>query len=369
MQNVRRIVILYPGATSWERVSKPANYSLSRLLIHLRQRGDVPICLLNQSAHHEQDGNVEFIHFTNRNFLNLLVRSARKRGTLIISQNGAYHRHAKLLRAAMPGSRILVRLGGVYFGRQYLESAAFEPIRRVHRRRLAAADMIISTADGTPVDLYMSKVGVERNRYEKWLNGLPLIANDEKHERANRIVCISRLHQEKAIDYVVRSFAAALPRLPEPCTLRIVGDGPDLENLRSLCRELRITEWVEFVGHADDVGPHLYSSKLLVTGLANNSILEAIATGTPVVTVDLGEMRTLYGDFPNVHVIDYLPGGYGRIPADYLPGLVKSTSDAIVGIITARPSPNGQVSGAIFESHGWDRRLRMELELYERLLA
>lgn len=113
--------------------------------------------------------------------------------------------------------------------------------------------------------------------------------------RADRIVCIARLHRGKIVDAVIRAYALALPRLKRPHALRIVGDRPERENLHTLANGLGVANTIEFVGHSDDVAEHLYSSRLLVRGLANNPLMEAIATGTPIVTAERGEVRTLYG--------------------------------------------------------------------------
>lgn len=370
MKNVERVIILYPAETSSERVSKPGNYSLSRLLIHLHKSGEVPIYFLNSSARHEQWGSIEFIHFTTRNFLRILRRFAFQPGTLIISQTGgSYHRHAKVLRAMMPGSRILARLEGVYYGKRYLESPAFGAERRRHRRRLASADMIIGAADGTLLDLYMARLGIPTSRYKKWLYGLPRIPNTGGRKRGNTILCVSRLHPEKAVDYVIRSFARALPRLAEPHTLVIVGDGTERRNLEELTRTLGVDERVEFVGHSDDVGAHLYSSKLLMAGLSNLPILEAIATGTPVIALELGELEALYGHVPNVHVVPYPPGGYGRIPAEHLETVTRDTADRIVAVLNDYPRLDGVDPAATYGLETWEERIKNELDLYEELLA
>jgi glycosyltransferase involved in cell wall biosynthesis len=369
MGNVRAIVILYPGETSSRRVNEPGNYSLSRLLIQLEKRRDLPIYFLNQTAEHEQWGRIEFIHFTALNFLKLLVRLAGRRNVLIINQTKVYVWHSKLLRAVLPGSRVLVRLGGVYNGRAYFESGAFERTRRANRRRFSVADMIISTADGTPVDLFMERIGVAPERYRSWPNGFPVIENHHNCRRRNRIICISRLSHEKAIDYVVRSFALALPRLVEPHTLGIVGDGPELEPLRALARELGVATSVEFCGESYDIGPHLYSSRLLVSGLANNTVMEAIATGTTVIALDLGEMRKLYGRFPNVYVVDYPPGGYGRIAPMYMDRVVRATADMIVAVLNNYSTVEPRASKRACEKFSWEQRLDAELRLYEELFT
>ena len=367
MHNVERIIILYPGETSSARINTPGNYSLSRLLVRLNQTDDVPVHFLNWTPRYERYGNIEFIHFTALNYFKLLGRVAFRRNTLIVSQTGAYGAPARLLRALMPGSRILVRLGGVYYGKEYLESQSFRSARRALRRRLSYADVIMSTADGTPVDLYMRQLGIPPQRYRKMMNGFPVIANDTREERADRLVCISRLSPEKNIDYVIRSFAAALPRLRAPHQLTIVGDGPERGTLEALAATLGIGDQVVFAGESYDVGRFLYTSKALVSGLANNTVIEAIATGTPVITVELGEMQSLYGAFPNVRVVDYPPGGYGRIPEEHLAPLVERTADAIVQLLNNYPADAGPMRRA--EMYSWDERLGDEIQLYEMMLA
>jgi|SRR5579872_2382843 len=369
MRNVQRIVILYPGETSSKRINTPGNYSLSRLLIQLHASDAMPVHFLNWSGVHETYGNIEFVHFTAFGFLKLAARLAFKRGTLIISQMGAYTGCARMLRAIMPGSRILVRLGGVYYGAEYIKSEAFRSRRKKERRRLLAADMIVSTADGTPVDLYMRELGIPQDRYRKLLNGFPEIPNATAEKRGNRILCISRLSPEKGIDYVLRSFAAAIPRLNESYTLTIVGNGSERDALQSLARELGVATAVEFVGESYDIAAHLYGSKLLLSGLSNNTIMEAIATGTPVVGVELGEVKALYGQFRNVRIVDYPPGGCGRIAPAHMAELVRRTADAVVEMLNQADAHISRDNVRSRPLYSWQQRLQTEIELYESLLA
>jgi glycosyltransferase involved in cell wall biosynthesis len=367
MKNVERIIILYPGETSSERINTPGNYSLSRLLVQLNRSDDVPIYFLNWSRRYERYGHVRFIHFSTFNFLKLLLRFALRRNSLIVSQTGAYGIHARLLRMLMPGSRVLVRLGGVYYGKEYLESAAFRSAKRGLRRRLSFADMVMSTADGTPVDLYMRQLGIPPHRYKKLMNGFPVIANESGTPRENRILCISRLSPEKNVDYVIRSFANALPQLKTPHRLVIVGDGPDRDSLQTLAEELGVATEIEFAGESYDVGRFLYASKVLVSGFANNTVIEAIATATPVITVELGEMQLLYGAFPNVRVVEYAPGGYGKISAARVSGLVQRTADLLVDLLNNYPTEHAAVRPSTM--YGWEQRLQDEITLYETMLA
>lgn len=368
MKNVDRIVILYPGETSSERINQPANYSFSRLLQRLHAEDRIPIYFLNQSQRFERYGNIRFIHFTKASYARALARAALGRRTLIISLQHVYRKYARLMRRVLPESRLLVRLGGVYHGRKYFDSATFAAHIESHLTYLrTSADMVISTADGTPVDYFMERVGVPKDRYRKWLNGFPVIENTGGYRRTNQILCISRLAPEKAVDYVIRSYAAALPHLAEHHRLVIVGDGADRESLEQLARSLGVASSVDFLGDSFDVARHLYSSKLLVSGLANNPVMEAIATGTPVIAVELGEIAALYGRYPNVHVMAYPPGGCGIIEEPHLQALVRQTAETMCAVLNRYPDLAGPTGNGRPELFSWDQRLQQEIDLYEEM--
>lgn len=179
-------------------------------------------------------------------------------------------------------------------------------------------------------------------------------------------MCISRLSAVKGIDYLIESYARALPSLKRHHRLRIVGDGAERDNLQRLAEQLGVGDSVEFIGDSFDIERHLYTSKLLVSGLANNPIMEAIATDTPVVAVELGETRRLYGDFSNVHVVDYPPGGCGRIDPGYREELVRQTAAVIASVLNNSEGrqPLGFTRPPLFS---WGERLQLELELYDSL--
>ena len=367
MKNVRRIIILYPGELNPERISEPGNYSLSRLLLLIRQNQEVPVRLFNQSKGRRKFGVIDFVHLSRSALLKEALRCLFTGNVLIINQLHSYRRYAVLLRSLLPNSRLLVRTGGVYHGKDYIRSSRFDRLLESELKYLKKADMIISTADGTPVDLYMERAGIPKDRYKRWLNGFPVIENRNNYQRRNEIVCISRLSPVKGIDYVLKSYAFALPRLRAYHKLIVVGDGPELANLNRQCTELGISSHVDFVGHSSDIEKFLYSSKLLVSGLGNNTIMEAIATRTPVVAVDLGETRELYGHFSNVRVVDYAPGGYGRIHPDRMDALCRDTADAICEILNDYPIINEDASTFTRDLFSWDERLQLELELYDSL--
>lgn len=96
----------------------------------------------------------------------------------------------------------------------------------------------------------------------------------------------------------VRTFHRVLAEFPE-ATLTICGAGPDREALGALCGELGIREAVTFTGTVDNdrmAGLYQAAGVLLNTSLVDNmpiSILEALASGIPVVSTDAGGIPSL----------------------------------------------------------------------------
>jgi glycosyltransferase involved in cell wall biosynthesis len=133
-----------------------------------------------------------------------------------------------------------------------------------------------------------------------------------RHPRPT-LVHLGRLMRYKSADVAVRAFDIVRRTLPDS-RLVLAGDGPDLQRLQRLARELRCADGVEFAGYL----PHDAKVRLLWESwvLLNPSpkegwgltVIEANACGVPVVasrrpglvdSVRDGETGTLvpYGDF------------------------------------------------------------------------
>ena len=101
---------------------------------------------------------------------------------------------------------------------------------------------------------------------------------------------VGRVAKEKSIDVIIRAFPGILEKSPG-VKLVIVGDGPALNVLISLCRELGISENVVFTGEVPWTKIAAYyrigdvfisASKSETQGL---TFIEAMASGLPVISI------------------------------------------------------------------------------------
>lgn len=138
----------------------------------------------------------------------------------------------------------------------------------------------------------------------------PKKAEDEIYEKYGLkksipiVLYVGRVDPEKSIAVVVESFALLLDQIPE-AQLVIVGDGTDLAGLKKQVKKMRIENAVKFLGKV--LPPELNrlyrvgwlfatASKTETQGIV---LIEAAATGLPLVAVDAGAVGELCVDGVN----------------------------------------------------------------------
>ena len=118
-------------------------------------------------------------------------------------------------------------------------------------------------------------------------------ARDGKRPAARHLVVARNLEPIYDIPTALRALALIRETMPD-VRLTVAGSGPERAGLEALCHELRIGESVHFCGARDrDEMAALYRSAAVVINPSRvdnmpNSVLEAMASGVPVVSTNVG---------------------------------------------------------------------------------
>lgn len=113
---------------------------------------------------------------------------------------------------------------------------------------------------------------------------------------------VAALREEKNLGRLIRAFAA----LPAG-RLVIVGDGPERPALEALAEALGVAERVMFTRHRQDT-PDLYA-EFDIFALSSDteqmplSVIEAMASGLPVVSTDVGDVRLMVSESNAPYVV------------------------------------------------------------------
>lgn len=106
---------------------------------------------------------------------------------------------------------------------------------------------------------------------------------------ALRIVSVGRLVPVKRFDLLIEAFATFRARHPG-AALVLYGDGSERAALQRAAEALGVADAVTFAGYVDDIASRLRDADLFVCTSARegfgNAIVEAMAAGVPVVSVD-----------------------------------------------------------------------------------
>lgn len=109
-------------------------------------------------------------------------------------------------------------------------------------------------------------------------------------ERERRIVSVGRMDANKNHEMMIRAFAALGDRYPE-YVLTIYGDGELHSYLKELAVQLGVGERVELPGVIPNVAQRIEKASLfLLTSYSegvSNALIEALATGLPVIATDV----------------------------------------------------------------------------------
>jgi glycosyltransferase involved in cell wall biosynthesis len=242
----------------------------------------------------------------------------------------------------------------------------------------APADLYIMTDDGTRGDEVLARWNPDsQGRTRFWRNGLDLDrlapASPEKAREERRALDISedafvlvmatRLARWKRVDRALSAMPLVRAVLPQ-ASLLIVGDGEERANLEALARDLCLGDAVRFVGAVPqrEVARYMWAADLFLSlnELSNvgNPLLEAMACGKAIVTLDVGDTRDLVRD-----------GETGRLLSA---GDAEAVATAVIDL-ARDPSLRQRLEEGAREyarEHfwTWEERMAAEIDEVERLV-
>lgn len=182
------------------------------------------------------------------------------------------------------------------------------------------SDLMIMTDDGTQGLKIVKELGNPMENIVFWKNGLDLLEKDyndicnfNKIEFRNSfgiqendfvLLTVSRLAEWKRVDRAIRIISDE--KLAE-CSIKlvIVGDGSCRHSLEQLCKDLRVSDKVIFVGSQlqKEVYQFMLMADLFLSlyDISNvgNPLLESMILGLPAITLDVGDTNTIISNGNN----------------------------------------------------------------------
>lgn len=122
------------------------------------------------------------------------------------------------------------------------------------------------------------------------------------------VTYVGRLERQKGVGWLLETAPTWLSQVPD-CDILLVGKGPERPRLETLGAELGIAERVHFLGWRPDVAEILAASVALVLpslweGMPN-VVLQAMASGLPVVATDVEGVKELLGPEAQFQTVAY----------------------------------------------------------------
>ncbi len=175
------------------------------------------------------------------------------------------------------------------------------------------------------------------------------------------VLYVGRVDPEKSLSNVVSAFAGVLDVIPE-AKLVIVGDGTDRRHLQDLAQALGIEKSVYFPGriYPPDIMEVYRAATLFATASETETqgivLIEAAATGLPLVAVDAGAVRELCQHKRNGILCH--------------PGDVAEMTDAMMKLLK---NPElceryGKESLEVAKMHDLNRTLQRFVEIYQEAI-
>ncbi len=203
--------------------------------------------------------------------------------------------------------------------------------------------------------------GVDLSQFTPGRAKVKILKKHKLDSNKKRVLYVGRVDPEKSLSNVVTAFAGVLDEVPD-AELVIVGDGTDRRHLLDLAQALGITKNVKFPGRImpPDITEIYRSATVFVTASETETqgivLIEAAATGLPLVAVDAGAVRELCQNKKNGILCN--------------PGDLNAITKALTKILQSEELQEkyGEKSLEIAQKHDLNRTLKRFVEIYEEAI-
>ena len=226
--------------------------------------------------------------------------------------------HAQSIGMGIPGflAKIFLKKTFVVYGRGsevYLPSTF---MNRISKLVLKNGDVIIALTEDMKRgmqkfydrDILVLSNGIDFERFKnlsrEGIRKRLKINDDEKI-----ITFVGTLHSIKGVKYLIKAMEFIIKR-DKSIKLMLVGDGEDREELESLVEELDLKECIKFVGKVqnEDIPQYMVASDVFVLPSLSEgfpvAILEAIASGLPIITTKVRGLPEIVKDGENGFLVE-----------------------------------------------------------------
>ena len=120
------------------------------------------------------------------------------------------------------------------------------------------------------------------------------------------LLYVGRLHKEKRVGDLIRMMTEIQKREPR-VRLRLVGDGPERENLENFAVRAGVREKIEFLGFKSgkELLNYYRSADVFVSTVTGTSLREAALCGLPVVAYDIDWLKGLLTHEENALLVEF----------------------------------------------------------------
>ncbi len=173
------------------------------------------------------------------------------------------------------------------------------------------------------------------------------------------ILSVCRLHPSKRLDDLILTFAEICNLKKKDLYLLIAGSGPDLERLKSISRTEGINSRIYFLGRISNEKIHeIYqAADLFVLPSSHETfgiaILEAMASGVPVIAARSGGVVSIFTDKENC--LMYEPGNIAEL---------KNILHEMITNTRLRELIAGRARRMVIQNYSWDSIAKQTLALY-----